>query len=181
MSLPSDSALSVPPPDAPKPEDRDLQALRSVFVLAAEARAAGRHPFAARVIGEDGRVLAEAINDSMPPGGDPTCHAERLAAAQAARASSAAALRKATLYTNAEPCAMCAGAIYWCGIGRVVYGLAETGLLALTGNHPENPTLALPCREVFAGGQRATVVIGPCLEDEARVAHQDFWHKERPS
>ena len=45
---------------------------------------------------------------------------------------------------------MCAGAIYWAGIGRLVYGLSEHRLRQLTGNHPENPTLDLPCRDVFA-------------------------------
>ena len=43
------------------------------------------------------------------------------------------------------------------------------------GNHAENPTLALPCREVFARGQRAIEVIGPLLEDEAAAAHAGFW------
>lgn len=70
---------------------------------------------------------------------------------------------------------MCAGAIYWSGIGRVVYGLSEERLLALTGNHPENPTLRLPCREVFARGQRTIKVIGPLLEDEAAAVHAGFW------
>jgi len=72
---------------------------------------------------------------------------------------------------------MCAGGIYWSGIGRVVYALSEQRLLALTGNHPENPTLSLPCREVFARGQRPTEVIGPLREDEARLAHAGFWKK----
>ncbi len=84
-------------------------------------------------------------------------------------------LKKATLYSSAEPCAMCAGAIYWSGISRVVYALSEEHLLTLTGNHPENPTLSLPCREVFARGQRAVEVAGPMLEDEAAKAHEGFW------
>jgi tRNA(Arg) A34 adenosine deaminase TadA len=71
---------------------------------------------------------------------------------------------------------MCSGAIYWAGIHRVVYALAETSLLALTGSHAENPTLKLPCREVFAGGQRTTTVVGPLLEEEAAEAHHTFWH-----
>lgn len=70
---------------------------------------------------------------------------------------------------------MCAGAIYWAGVGRVVYGLAESRLAALTGAHPENPTLALPCREVFARGQRPVTVLGPLLEDEAAAPHVGFW------
>jgi hypothetical protein len=48
-------------------------------------------------------------------------------------------------------------------------------LLDLTGSHPENPTLRLPCREVFARGQRAIDVVGPLLEDEAAAAHAGFW------
>jgi hypothetical protein len=59
----------------------------------------------------------------------------------------------------------------------VVYAMSEASLLELTGSDPENPTLSLPCRTVFAAGQRPTEVIGPLREDEARVAHKDFWHK----
>jgi tRNA(Arg) A34 adenosine deaminase TadA len=71
---------------------------------------------------------------------------------------------------------MCAGAIYWAGIGRVVYGLSEHRLKAMTGNHVENPTLDLPCRTVFAAGQRPVEVIGPLLEDEAAAIHFGVWH-----
>lgn len=70
---------------------------------------------------------------------------------------------------------MCAGAIYWAGIGRVVYGFPERGLRALTGTHQWNPTLDLPCREVFARGTRAIEVVGPLLEEEAAVPHAGFW------
>ena len=63
---------------------------------------------------------------------------------------------------------MCAGAIYWAGIGRLVYGLSEHRLRELTGNHPENPTLNLPCRDVFASGQRATRLLALCLRTRPR-------------
>jgi len=89
----------------------------------------------------------------------------------------AAILRGATMYSSAEPCAMCAGAIYWAGIGRLVYALSEHRLRELTGNHPENPTLDLPCREVFGSGQRSTEVVGPLLEDEAAAVHAGVWDK----
>jgi tRNA(Arg) A34 adenosine deaminase TadA len=71
---------------------------------------------------------------------------------------------------------MCAGAVYWCGIGRVVYALSEHRLLQLTGDHPENPTFSLPCRDVFARGQRPIEVLGPLMEDEAAQAHAGFWN-----
>lgn len=154
----------------------DLLRLKDTFTMAQEARASGKHPFAAMVVAADGAVLAKALNNSLPPDGDPTCHAERVAVASAFRHNpDTEILNGATLYTNAEPCAMCAAATYWCGIGRVVYGLSEQNLLALTGNHPENPTLSLPCREVFASGQRSIEVIGPCLEEEASIVHKGFW------
>lgn len=154
---------------------QDLRFLQLAISLSSQAREAGKHPFAAIVVDAAGTVLAQAINDSLPPQGDPTRHAERLAAARASRVATPAELAGATLYSSAEPCAMCAGAIYWCGIGRVVYALSEARLLTLTGNHPENPTLALPCREVFARGQRAVAVGGPALEDDAAAVHLGFW------
>ena len=72
---------------------------------------------------------------------------------------------------------MCAGAAYWAGIGRVVYALSESRLRLLTGDHPENPTLDLPCREVFATGQRKIEVLGPALEDEAAEIHHSVWSR----
>ena len=124
----------------------------------------------------DGKVLIEAENGYMPAH-DGTAHAERLLATQACTTIPADILRNATLYSSAEPCAMCAGAMYWAGIGRLVYGLSEHRLRDITGNHPENPTLNLPCRDVFGSGQRSTEVVGPLLEDEAAALHDGVWRK----
>lgn len=154
---------------------RDLELLRQSIALSEESKQRGRHPFAALVADEHGNVIVTAGNNSMPPEGDPTQHAELVAAARAAQKLSPEQLAKSTLYTSAEPCCMCSGAIYWTGIGRVVYALSEHALLGLTGDHPENPTFSLPCREVFVRGQRQVEVVGPLLEDEAAKAHEGFW------
>jgi tRNA(Arg) A34 adenosine deaminase TadA len=153
---------------------RDEQFLRLSFAVAQRSLTHGNHPFGCIVVDADGKVLIEAENGYMPDH-DGTAHAERLAATQACRTLGREVLAAATLYSSAEPCAMCAGAIYWAGIGRVVYGLSEHRLRGVTGNHPENPTLDLPCREVFASGQRPTEVIGPLLEDEAAALHDGVW------
>ena len=155
--------------------EQDLSFLRRAIELARLARADGRHPFGALVVNERGETVVEGLNNAVKPKGDPTQHAEMVACAAAARLLDDAELAKCTLYTSTEPCAMCAGAIYWTGIGRVVYALAEVGLFKFTGNDAENPTLDLPCREVFVRGQRPTVVVGPLLEDEAAVVHEGFW------
>ena len=52
---------------------------------------------------------------------------------------------------------------------------AEAKLKELTGNHPENPTLALPCRVAFESGQREVEVIGPLLEEEAEQVQHGVW------
>jgi len=156
--------------------DRDEVHLRRAFLLAVEASDGGNHPFGALVVADDDTVLAEAHN-SVVTTHDPTGHAETNAVRLAgpAGADRERGLSDCTLYSSTEPCAMCAGAIYWSGIGRVVYGLAEIDLLDLTGAHPDNPTLDLPCREVFARGQRVVDVEGPALEPEARQVHAHFW------
>lgn len=152
--------------------EQDDRFLSRVLALAEESRREGHHPFAAMVVDAGGTILAEAMNASSQ---DRTAHAEINALRAAAALHGPEKLAGATLYTSAEPCAMCAGATYWAGIGRVVYALAEASLLELTGNDPENPTLSLPCREVFTRGQRPVEVIGPTREAEARRAHTGFW------
>ena len=152
--------------------DSDQAWLTRAIALSQRSRDEGNHPFAAIVVDASGKALAEAMNDIHA---DCTSHAELVAVRQASAKFNPVQLRDATLYSSAEPCAMCAGAIYWSGIGRVVYALSEERLLQLTGNHPENPTLSLPCREVFARGQREIEVVGPLLEDEAAVPHDNFW------
>ena len=154
----------------------DEHFLRRSFEVARRAMTHGNHPFGAILVDQDRNVLIEAENGYMPAH-DGTAHAERLLATEACRTLSADILRRATLYSSAEPCAMCAGAIYWAGIGRVVYGLSEHRLRDVTGNHPENPTLDLPCRDVFKSGQRPTEVVGPLLEDEAEALHEGVWNK----
>ncbi|MGQ1838596.1 nucleoside deaminase [Kocuria turfanensis] len=155
--------------------DAETALLRRSVELAAAAREAGNHPFGALVADEYGEIVAEAWNNALPPDGDPTQHAELRAVAAAVRAIGPEQMRRATLFTSAEPCAMCTGAAYWTGVGRIVYGLAESSLLALTGAHEQNPTLDLPCREVLRHGQREIAVLGPLLEEEAARVHEGYW------
>ena len=154
----------------------DEHFLRRSFDVARRSMTHGNHPFGAILVDRDRNVLIEVENGYMPAR-DGTAHAERLLATQACTTLGPDVLAGATLYSSAEPCAMCAGAIYWAGIGRLVYGLGEHRLRGFTGNHPENPTLDLPCREVFGSGQRATEVVGPLLEDEAEALHEGVWKK----
>ena len=107
--------------------------------------------------------------------GDSTGHAERVLMTRASVAYTPDFLRGCTMYASAEPCAMCAGAAYWTGVGRVVHELSEHDLKEMIGPHPENLTMDLPCRTVFAAGQRVVEMIGPLLADESTAVHVGFW------
>lgn len=153
-------------------DEQKLKALRRANEVARRAMAMGRHPFGAVLVAPDGdTVIAEQGNI------DTVHHAEATLARTASLNYPADYLAQCTLVTSFEPCAMCAGTIYWANIGHVVYGAEEAALLALTGNHPENPTLSLPCREVFARGQKSIEVIGPVPEvaEEMIATHRGFW------
>jgi tRNA(Arg) A34 adenosine deaminase TadA len=154
----------------------DLTFLRRSFEVARRARTHGNHPFGALLVSAAGEVLLEQENGYLPER-DMTAHAERLLASEASRRWSPGVLSGCTLYSSAEPCAMCAAAAYWAGIGRVVYALSEARLKSITGNHPENPTLDLPCRTVFEAGQRKVEVVGPLLEEEGAALHAEAWRR----
>ena len=153
-----------------------VRQLRRANAVAARALALGRHPFGALLVAPDHEtVLAEQGNV------DSVNHAESVLARHAAQNFAPGYLWQCTLVTTVEPCGVCAGTQYWANIGRVVYGMTEERLLALTGRHAENPTMSLPCREVFARGQKAVQVIGPVPEVEAEIAalHAGFWGAHR--
>lgn len=152
--------------------DHDIALLRRAIDLSRSAVAHGNHPFGALLADADGQVVLTAENTVVTER-DITGHAETNLVRRAARTHPD--LRGFSLYTSCEPCAMCAGAIYWAGVGRVVFALPEAGLRAITGAHPDNPTLAHPCRLVFADGARETTVEGPAIESEAAGPHRGFW------
>jgi len=147
-------------------DDRDTGHLRRALALAREAREEGNAPFGAVLVGGDGRVLAEGKN-TVTTEKDPTGHAETNLVRDAFRSLDAETFASSTLYSSAEPCAMCSGAIFWAGVGRVVYGLGTDRIYEMFPPDEKNPVMRLPCREVLAAGTRRTEVAGPALEEEA--------------
>ena len=145
-------------------EDRDARWLRASFALARQAAALGDQPYGAVLVDAAGNVLGEARN-TIVTGGDCTGHAE-LNLVRRLEGADPAELAAATLYACTEPCAMCAGAVYWSGVGRLVFGLGNARLYGeVLAGSPE--ALRLSCREVLTAGERRVAVVGPLLEDEA--------------
>jgi tRNA(Arg) A34 adenosine deaminase TadA len=152
----------------------DIELLERAIGLARRARDDGNHPFGALLASSRGEVLLTAAN-TVTTGRDVTGHAELNLVRLASPEFDEEELASCTLYSSTEPCAMCAGAIYWSGIGRVVYALSEQDLYGLTGADPENPTMRLGVRAVLEAGQRQILVEGPVDVPEAAAVHEGFW------
>ncbi|WP_291626980.1 nucleoside deaminase, partial [Bradyrhizobium sp.] len=86
--------------------ERDEHFMRLSFAVARRSLDHGNHPFGCIIVAADGTVLIESENSYMPDH-DGTAHAERLAATRACRTLGRDVLARATLYSSAEPCAMC--------------------------------------------------------------------------
>ncbi len=144
--------------------DRDEYYMRMALAEARRAFAADEIPIGAVIVADDrvigrGHNLTETLRDV-------TAHAEMQAITAAANSVGGKYLPEATLYVTVEPCLMCAGAIGWAQISRIVYGCDDSrrGYRSLTAASPFHP--------------RATA-IGGVLADECAALMIDFFKKKR--
>ena len=159
-------------------KEYEIPLLHRVIEICREARESGNNPFGCLLADADGNILMEQGNEETSRGGDCTAHAEALLMRKASQAYSKDEMAKLTMYSCAEPCAMCAGSMYWGNLGRLVYIGRESELKKATGDDSRNPTLNLPVRVVFASGQKSMGIIGPILELEPEFmkCHDGFWN-----
>jgi tRNA(Arg) A34 adenosine deaminase TadA len=150
-----------------------LAHLRTAIAVSRSAREHGNHPFGAILVDAGGKVVAEAEN-TVETDRDVTAHAEINLVRTASAQWTPDELRSYTLYTSCEPCAMCSGAIFWSGIGRIVYALSVEGLLTVFVNQPDAPLHRLGGRRLLTE-KDGVEVLGPALEDEAVAEHNGFW------
>ncbi len=155
---------------------KHIEYLLRCVEVSRRAREAGNTPFGSILVDANGVVLLEQGNVEITER-NCTGHAETTLMAAASRFFSKERLWTCTLYTTAEPCAMCSGSIYWSNVGRVVYGISEKRLAELTGDDEKNLTLDLPCRTVFGSGRKPIEVVGPFPEVEEAVVdvHRGYW------
>ena len=154
-------------------DQHEANHMRRAIALAIEAGERGDNPFGAVLVSAEGRVLAEGANTERTER-DVTGHAETNLLRDACRTLDAETLAGSTLYASGEPCAMCAGTIFWSGVGRVVYGASAERIHQLMGQVPDRPRLNLSCRDALARGSRPTEVIGPVMEEEAERVLADI-------
>lgn len=127
--------------------------------LAIEEARKGDAPYGA-VIVRDGSLLASGFNTTSRDS-DPTAHAEVNAIRAATNSLNARSLEGCTIYTTGEPCAMCAGAVVWANVARIVFG-ASVQQLAEAGQHQ----IHVSSRQVIDAGFREIEIDGGVLADE---------------
>jgi tRNA(adenine34) deaminase len=141
----------------------DEQYMRKAIAEAEQAAAEGEIPIGAVVVCR-GRILARTHNLTETLH-DVTAHAEMQAITAAANALGGKYLQDCTLYVTVEPCPMCAGALGWSQMQRVVYGAPDDK----RGYRKIAPTALHPKTEVVAG----------VCEDECRELMQSFFRERR--
>jgi tRNA(Arg) A34 adenosine deaminase TadA len=142
-----------------KPED--IRHLRRCIELATLARERGDDPFGSILVGPDGSVLAERMNE-VHTNGDRTAHPELALASWASRHLTPEQRAGSTMYTNGEHCPMCATAQVWAGVGRLVFALSGHTIRALVGDR--GTQIAIDSREVVDRSNVRVDVVGPCDE-----------------
>lgn len=154
----------------------ELAHLRAAIDASREASARGDEPYGAVLVDASGNVIATAGNTQHTTG-DCTGHAETNLLREATQQYDAQTLAGSTLYASGEPCAMCAGAIYWSGVSRVVFALPAARMNVIAGAATD--VLDLGSRDVLARGQHRVTVVGPALEDEAAAVLEAHYGARR--
>jgi tRNA(Arg) A34 adenosine deaminase TadA len=154
--------------------ESDALYLGRAIAISNETRLRGNRPFGAVIVSAQGEVLAEGRNSNAETG-DCTAHAETDALRIATPKFPREVLQGATMYASGEPCVMCAGAIFWGNIRRVVFAIDAVRLREFRAMQATASDLAMSCREVFAASPHAIEVIGPALIDEATAVHKAYW------
>lgn len=142
----------------------DEQYMRRAIDEARQAAREGEVPIGAIIVCH-GRIVSRTHNLTETLN-DVTAHAEMQAITAAANALGGKYLTDCTLYVTVEPCPMCAGAIGWAQIPRIVYGAPDEK----RGYRKIAPAAFHPKAEVVSG----------VLEDECRALMQDFFKNKRP-
>lgn len=146
--------------------EEDEKYMRMALAEAQEAGLRGEIPIGAIVVSR-GRIVGRGHNQTETLT-DVTAHAEMLALTAASNTLGGKYLPQCTLYVTVEPCAMCAGALGWSHIGRIVYGTSDSKRGYFSYIRPEKSAL-----------HPKTIVEYGVLEEECRELMVDFFKKMR--
>ena len=150
----------------------DNKNIRIAIETAKESKKKGNLPFGCILVNKDGEVILKGEN-SINTDNDCLAHAEINLIRKASKIYDYSYLSSCSIYTSDEPCPMCTSAIFWSGIGKLIYGLSKKKYYEIVGRDNPNWVFEMPARELLEKGGRKLEVIGPLLEEEASVLHLD--------
>lgn len=150
----------------------DKEFVRIAIRVAKESKIKGNLPFGCILINKRGEVILKGEN-TINTDNDCLAHAEINLIREASKIYDYSYLNDCSIYTSDEPCPMCTSAIYWSGIGKLVYGLSKTKYYKIVGRDDPNWVFEMPTRELLEKGGRKLEVVGPLLEEEASTVHMD--------
>ena len=145
--------------------------MEKAIELAYSAKEKGDNPFGSILVDGDGNILMEDENTQITEN-DITGHPELKIAKKAAEKYDEDFLRKCTMYNSAEPCTMCTGAIYWSGIGRIVFGISKKRLNELKTDGEGSINYSI--HELLDNSGKDFEVIGPMedMKDKVEKPHK---------
>lgn len=144
--------------------------MQQALLEAHKAFRAGEVPVGAVVVMNE-KIIARGYNQ-VEQLNDTTAHAEMIALTSAFNYLGSKYLPDATIYVTVEPCLMCAGALYWCKVGRVVFGASDEK----NGSISKTPYKELPGATPF---HPKTVLIRGVLQEECAQLMKDFFRARR--
>jgi len=142
--------------------------LQKALAVAKRSLENGNLPFGCILVSAEGNVLAEGENTVLTSN-DAIAHCEINLVQQLKGKYSPEFLQGCSVYASTEPCAMCAGAIFWAGIGIVVYALNKEAYHQISGTSNPAHMLNMKAATLLSHGGRKVRVLGPLLEEEAAV------------
>jgi tRNA(Arg) A34 adenosine deaminase TadA len=160
--------------------EHDIRLLKVTLQVAERSLQKGNLPFGCLLADADGVILEEGEN-TVVTSNDSIAHCEINLVHQLAGKYDAAFLAACSLYASTEPCPMCAAAIFWSGIGRVVYALSKESYHAVVGTNNPAYVFNMPSRELLRHAGRTVEVVGPLLEEEAILFYKQRYHPSHTS
>ena len=145
--------------------------IRTTFTIAKRSKLNGNLAYGCLLVDENNEILLEGENTVLTES-DALGHAEVNLIRKASKLYSPEFLNKCTIYTSDEPCPMCSSAIFWGGIGKLIFGLSKKRFYEEFGSDNPSIDFNISSRDILKAGGRKVVIEGPTLEDKALLIHK---------
>lgn len=152
----------------------DEEHLHRAIALANVAVDLGFRPFGSLIVDAEGKIVAEGFSTQQRDR-DWTAHAEMNVVRVAGKQRSWDELSGCTLYASGDPCPMCAGAVFWSNIRRVVFAVDENTMRPFRQGNRHGAGILMSCREVLSRAPHSIEIVGPAMVDDAIKPHQRYW------